>query len=86
MLVDARAEQYEFFAGSLRDLIPDEHVLVRVARVLNLIWLHSEVSGFYCPGIGRPDVAPEAAGRLTLAGILLGIVYDRNSWAWNLAR
>jgi len=30
-------EQYEFFAGSLRELIPDEHVLARVDRVLDLI-------------------------------------------------
>ena len=32
MLGGARGEQYEIFAGSLRDLIPDEHILARVDR------------------------------------------------------
>ena len=29
-------EQFEFFAGWLRDLIPDDHILVRVDLVLDL--------------------------------------------------
>jgi hypothetical protein len=36
MLGSRGAEQLEFFAGSLRGLILDEHVLARVARVLDL--------------------------------------------------
>lgn len=36
MLGPRGAEQSEFSAGSLRDLIPDAHVLVRVGRVLDL--------------------------------------------------
>lgn len=77
MLGGARTEQYEFFAGSLRDLIPDEHVLARVARVLDLSWLRAEVADLYCPDNGRPGIAPEVAVRLMLAGFLLGIVHDR---------
>ena len=70
-------EQLEFFAGSLRDLIPDDHVLVRVDRVLDLSWLCDAVAELYCPDNGRPGIAPEAALRLMLAGFLLGIVHDR---------
>ena len=70
-------EQFAFFAGSLRDLIPDDHVLVRVDRVLDLSWLHDVVAKLYCPDNGRPGIAPEAALRLMLAGFLLGIVHDR---------
>jgi transposase len=77
MLVSRGAEQLEFFAGSLRDLIPDEHVLARVARVLDLSWLRAEVADLYCADNGRPGIDPEAAIRLMLAGFLLGIVYDR---------
>jgi hypothetical protein len=54
-------EQYEFFAGSLRDLIPDEHVLARVDRVLDLSWLRDEVAGLYSAETGRPSIDPEAA-------------------------
>jgi transposase len=77
MLGGTRGEQYEFFVGSLRDLIPDEHVLARVDRVLDLSWLRAEVADLYCPDNGRPGIAPEVAVRLMLAGFLLGIVHDR---------
>ena len=70
-------EQYEFFAGSLRELIPDEHVLARVDRVLDLSWLRDEVAGLYSAEAGRPSIDPEAAVRLMLAGFLLGLVHDR---------
>lgn len=70
-------EQYEFFAGSLRDLVPGDHVLARVGRVLDLSWLRAEVADLYSPDNGRPGIDPEAALRLMLAGFLLGIVHDR---------
>jgi len=71
-------EQLEFFlCGSLRDLVPDDHVLARVDRVLDLSWLHEEVAEVYSLGTGRPPIDPEAAVRLMLAGFLLGIVHDR---------
>jgi len=40
-----RAQLELFITGSLRQLIPDDHVLVRVDRVLNLSWLRNEVDG-----------------------------------------
>ena len=66
-----------FVAGSLRDLIPTDHILRRVDRVLDLGWLRETVSACYCADNGRPGIDPEAAIRLMLAGLLLGIVHDR---------
>ncbi|WP_230290966.1 transposase [Croceicoccus sp. Ery5] len=66
-----------FITGSLRQLIPDDHVLARVDRVLDLRWLRDEVSDLYCADNGRPGIDPEVAVRLMLAGFLLGIVHDR---------
>ncbi|WP_420337067.1 transposase [Roseibium sp.] len=66
-----------FITGSLRQLIPDDYVLARVDRVLDLSWLRVEVADCYCSGNGRPGIDPEAALRLMLAGMLLGIVHDR---------
>lgn len=77
MLGERKAEQFEFFAGSLRDLIPDEHILARVDSVLDLTWLRDEVADLYCSDNGRPGIEPEAALRLMLAGFLLGVVHDR---------
>ena len=66
-----------FITGSLRDLVPDDHVLVRIDRLLDLSWLRAEVAGLYCADNGRPGIDPEVAVRLMLAGFLLGIVHDR---------
>ncbi|MGP0087124.1 MAG: transposase, partial [Steroidobacteraceae bacterium] len=72
----ARA-QLELFHGSLRQLVPDELVLVRVDRVLDLSWLRDEVADCYCFDDGRPGIDPEVAVRLMLAGLLSGIAHDR---------
>jgi len=73
-----RGQTELLMAGSLRDLIPDDHILARVDRVLDLSWLRAEVRHLYAAdGAGRPGIDPEAAVRLMLAGFLLGIVHDR---------
>lgn len=78
MIGHQNRDQLEFLVcGSLRDLVPDDHVLARVDRVLDLGWVAEDVADLYSAGTGRPGVAPEAAVRLILAGFLLGIVHDR---------
>lgn len=66
-----------FVSGSLRELVPADHVLVRVDKVLDLGWLEAEVADLYSAQTGRPGIAPEVAVRLMLAGMLLGIIHDR---------
>ena len=71
-------EQMDLFvAGSLEKLIPKDHILFRVNRVLDLSWLREEVADRYCADNGRPGVDPEVVVRLMLAGLLLGYVHDR---------
>ena len=78
MIGQRKRDQLEFMVcGSIRDLLPDDHVLVRVDGVLDLSWLRGTVEGLYADGFGRPGVEPEAALRLRLAGFLLGFVQDR---------
>ena len=78
MLGRKRREQLELFvAGSLEQLIPKDHVLVRVDRVLDLSWLHEEVADCYSADNGRPGIDPKVGVRLMLAGLLLGFVHDR---------
>jgi len=72
-----RGQSELFITGSLRDLIPEDHVLVRIDRVLDLGWLRAEVAELYCTDNGRPGIDPEVAVRLMLAGFLLGVVHDR---------
>lgn len=76
MLSERGAEQFEFFVGSLRDLVPEDHILRRVHRVLDLSWIRSDVQDLYSAGNGRPSIDPEAALRLMLACFPLGFVHD----------
>ena len=66
-----------FVPGDIADFIPDDHILKRVDRVLDLSWLEQEVKECYCEDNGRTSVVPEAAVRLMLAGFFSGIVHDR---------
>lgn len=77
MLGRKERDQLELYmVGSLRELIPDDHVLVKVDQVLELDWLRDEVAELYSDD-GRPGIDPEVAVRLMIAGFLLGIVHDR---------
>lgn len=66
-----------FITGSLRQIVPDDHILARVDRILDLSWLRAALADLYCEDNGRPGIDPESALRLMLAGFLLGIVHDR---------
>jgi transposase len=66
-----------FVAGPLSSLIPDDHILRQVDKVLDLSWLRDEVKDLYCCDNGRPGIDPEAAVRLMLAGFFQGVVHDR---------
>ena len=58
-------DQLELFvAGSLDQLVPEDHVLARVDRVLDLGWLREEVVDCYCADNGRPGVVQRAGSRL----------------------
>ena len=72
-----RRQEELFVAGSLSSLIPDDHILKLVDKVLDLSWLRDEVKDLYCCDNGRPGIDPEAAVRLMLAGFFQGIVHDR---------
>lgn len=72
-----REQDWLFAVGSLRDIIPEDHILRRVDRVLDLSWLRNEVRELYDEKEGRPGIDPEAAVRLMLAGFFHGIVHDR---------
>ena len=66
-----------FVAAPLRELIPEDHILKRIDRILDLTWLRKEVEACYDTALGRPGIDPEAALRLMLAGLFLGIAHDR---------
>jgi transposase len=72
-----RGQRSLLVPGTIEDFIPEDHILKRVDKILDLGWLRSEVKDSYCEDNGRPGIDPEAAVRLMLAGFFHGIVHDR---------
>lgn len=72
-----RRQRTLFLTCQLYDLVPNDHILKRVDRVLDLSWLAAEVGPLYAAGEGRPSIDPQVAVRLMLAGFFEGIVHDR---------
>jgi len=72
-----RSQQALFIPGSLKDYVPEDHILKRVNNVLDLSWLREEVTDCYDHTNGRPGIDPEVAVRLMLAGFFHGIIHDR---------
>lgn len=66
-----------FVTGPLSNLIPSDHILKRVDKVLDISWFRREVADCYNANMGRPSIDPESALRLMLAGYFQGIVHDR---------
>jgi transposase len=66
-----------FVAGPLSQLIPEDHILKQVDKILDLSWLRDEVADTYSQAMGRPSIDTESALRLMLAGYFQGIVHDR---------
>jgi len=66
-----------FITGPLSSLIPEDHILKQVDKILDLSWLRKEVADLYCSNNGRPSIDPESALRLMLAGFFQGVVHDR---------
>ena len=58
-----RGQEDLFVAGPLRDLVPEDHVLKRVDKVLDLSWLRDEVKDAYCEMMGRPSIDPASGPR-----------------------
>jgi len=80
LIVLGRQERWQedlFVPGPLSSFIPNDHILKRVDKVLDLSWLRDDVKDLYCDDNGRPGIDPEAAVRLMIAGYFQGIVHDR---------
>jgi transposase len=62
---------------SLEELVPEDHYVRRLDRVLDLSFVHEAVRDRYCQDNGRPSLDPEVAIRLFLIQALRGITSVR---------
>jgi len=72
-----RFQQEMTLLPPLETLIPDDHPLRRLNRVLDLRFVHEAVRNRYCQDNGRPSVDPEVIIRLFLIQAMARIVHVR---------
>jgi len=61
----------------LESLIPEDHYLRRLEKVLDLSFIHESVRDRYCQDNGRPSIDPEVVIRLFLIQAMDGIAHVR---------
>ena len=70
-------EQEQFFYSfRLDDAVPGDHPVRRIAAVLDLGWVYSELAPYYRK-IGRPSVDPVLMIRMLIVGYVFGIRSER---------
>jgi len=73
-------KQYErrlFSMVNLDEMIPENHLLVRLDRAISLDFIYDLTSELYCSRNGRPSIDPVLFFRMQLVGYLYGIGSDR---------
>jgi transposase len=65
-----------FYSFRLDEAVPDDHPVRKIAAVLDLSWVHSELAPFY-PKMGRPSIDPELMVRMLIIGYVFAIRSER---------
>src|SRR3974377_1891156 len=69
-------QQQLFYSFCLDEAVPDDHPVRKIAAVLDLSWVHSELAPFY-PKLVRPSIDPELIIRILIIGYLFAIRSER---------
>jgi transposase len=65
-----------FYQISLNDLVPQNHLVRRLAEVLDFSWIRSATATLYSD-TGRPSIDPEVVAKLLFLGYLYNIASER---------
>jgi len=76
MMGTQAAPEQLFYDFCLEDHVPDDHLLRRIDRFLDLNDVRQKLKPFYC-SIGRPSVDPELMIRMLIVGYCLAIRSER---------
>lgn len=66
-----------FSTVNLAEMIPGNHLLVRLDKAINLGFIYELTRDYYCSDNGRPSIDPVLFFRMQLIGYLYGIDSDR---------
>src|SRR5271163_4542669 len=71
-----RDQEQFFYSFCLDQAVPDDHLVRAIATVLDLSWVHAELTSYY-PGIGRPSIDPVLMIRMLIVGYVFAIRSER---------
>ena len=61
-------------------LVPAEHLLRKIEKVMDYEWLYEKLEGYYCHDKGRPGIDPVVLIKMVLLQHLYGIPSLRQTW------
>jgi transposase len=65
-----------FYCFNLEEVVPEDHQVRRIAKVLDLSWVRAELAPHYSP-IGRPSIDPVLMIRMLITGYVFAIRSER---------
>ena len=65
-----------FYSFCLEEVVPDDHLVRKIAAVLDLSWVHGQLATHY-PNNGRPSIDPELMIRMLIIGYVFAIRSER---------
>jgi transposase len=65
-----------FYSFNLDEAVPDDHLVRKIAAILDLSWVHGALAGFYSP-LGRPSIDPVLMIRMLIIGYVFAIRSER---------
>src|ERR671937_2275106 len=76
MMGRVRHEQKLFYSFWLEEVVPEDHLVRKIAAVLDLSWVHAELDPHYSQ-TGRPSIDPELMIRMLIIGYGFAIRSER---------
>ena len=73
MLKERRARQQQMDVIIMEQMIPEDHLLRKVDKAVDLSFIYELCAPLYCENNGRPAIDPEILFRMLLVGYLYGI-------------
>jgi transposase len=65
-----------FYSFNLDEAVPDDHLVRKIAAVLDLSWVHGELAAYYS-SLGRPSIDPVLMIRMLILGYVFAIRSER---------
>lgn len=62
---------------SIEELVPKDHLLRKIDKVIDFSFIREKVKGLYCANNGRPAIDPEVLFKMLFIGYLYGIRSER---------